>query len=48
MKPFKYFEKIVIRVLMVMMAVVLLLATVDLGYLIIIDIIRPPIFLLGG
>lgn len=46
MKSLKYFEKIVIGALMVMMALVLLLATADLGYLIITDIIRPPVLLL--
>jgi uncharacterized membrane protein (DUF373 family) len=45
----KTFEKVMIRALMVMMAVVLGLATLDLGWLIIKDIITPPyVFLSVG
>ena len=40
-------EKVMILALMVMMAIVLLLATIDLGWLIIKDIINPPYFLLS-
>ncbi|OQB98597.1 MAG: Phosphate-starvation-inducible E [Spirochaetes bacterium ADurb.Bin110] len=40
-------EKVMIQALMVMMAIVLLLATIDLGWLIIKDIINPPYFLLS-
>ena len=40
------FENAIILVLMVLMTAVLLLATADLVYLIIIDIITPPLFLL--
>jgi len=43
----KNFEKIMIQALMVMMAVVLLLATLDLGWLIIKDIMKPPFFILS-
>ena len=42
----KKYEKFMIQALMVMMAIVLGLATLDLGWLIIKDIIRPPYFLL--
>ena len=42
----KKYEKFMIQALMVMMAVVLGLATLDLGWLIIKDIIQPPFFLL--
>ena len=40
-------EKVMILALMVMMAVVLLLATIDLGWLIIKDTVNPPYFLLS-
>jgi uncharacterized membrane protein (DUF373 family) len=40
-------EKVMIQALMVMMAVVLALATIDLGWLIIKDIINPPYVLLS-
>ncbi|NLP04996.1 phosphate-starvation-inducible PsiE family protein [Candidatus Fermentibacteria bacterium] len=40
----KAYEKLMIRVLMVMMAVVLALSTIDLGWRIISNIIRPPFF----
>jgi len=43
----KKYEKFMIRALMVMMAIVLGLATVDLGWLIIKDIIEAPLFLLS-
>jgi uncharacterized membrane protein (DUF373 family) len=43
----KICEKVMIQALMVMMAIVLLLATIDLGWLIIKDIINPPYFLLS-
>jgi uncharacterized membrane protein (DUF373 family) len=47
MLPFiKSFEKIIIRVLVVLMAFVLLLSTVELAWIIIKDIITPPILLL--
>jgi uncharacterized membrane protein (DUF373 family) len=42
----KKYEKFMIQALMVMMAIVLGLATLDLGWLIIKDIIQPPFFLL--
>ena len=42
----KKYEKFMIQALMVMMAIVLGLATLDLGWLIIKDIITPPFFLL--
>jgi uncharacterized membrane protein (DUF373 family) len=47
MLPFiKSFEKIIIRVLVILMAFVLLLSTVELAWVIIKDIITPPILLL--
>ncbi len=42
----KKFERIIVTTLIVMMAVTILLATVELGWLIIKDIITPPIILL--
>lgn len=42
----KKYEKFMIQALMVMMAIVLGLATLDLGWLIMKDIITPPFFLL--
>ncbi|MBN2401216.1 MAG: phosphate-starvation-inducible PsiE family protein [Spirochaetes bacterium] len=43
----KKYEKIMIQILMVMMAVVLALSIIDLGWLIIKDIVQPPLFLLS-
>jgi uncharacterized membrane protein (DUF373 family) len=43
----KKYEKIMIQALMVMMAIVLGLATFDLAWLIIKDIMQPPVFLLS-
>ena len=43
----KMCEKVMILALMVMMAIVLLLATIDLGWLIIKDTVTPPYFLLS-
>ena len=43
----KKFEKVMIQALMVMMAIVLLLATLDLGWLIVKDIITPPFVFLS-
>lgn len=43
----KKYEKIMIQVLMVMMAFVLGLATLDLGWIIVQDITRPPYLLLS-
>jgi uncharacterized membrane protein (DUF373 family) len=42
----KKYEKIMIQILMVMMAIVLGLSTIDLGYTIVKDITKPPYFLL--
>jgi len=42
----KKFEKLIIFVLIVMMAFVLLLATIELGWIIVKDVVTPPIFLL--
>jgi len=42
----KKFEKAITVTLVVMMAVVVLLATIELGWIIIKDIITPPVFLL--
>ena len=43
----KRYERFMIQVLMVMMAIVLGFATLDLGWFIIEDIIEPPVFLLS-
>ena len=43
----KKFEKVMIQALMIMMAFVLGLATIDLGWLIIKDVLEPPYFLLS-
>lgn len=43
----KQYERFMIRALMVMMAIVLGLATIDLGWLIIKDILEPPLFILS-
>ena len=43
----KKIEKLMIQVLMVMMAIVLALAILDLGWLIIKDIIHPPYVILS-
>jgi len=42
----KKFEKLITVTLVVLMAIVVLLATVELGWIIIKDIITPPVFLL--
>ncbi|KAB2888764.1 MAG: phosphate-starvation-inducible E-like protein [Desulfobulbaceae bacterium] len=42
----KKFEKTLIFALVVMMAIVLLLATIELGWIIVKDIVTPPLFLL--
>jgi uncharacterized membrane protein (DUF373 family) len=42
----KKFEKALVYALMVMMALVLLLATVELGWIIVKDVFSPPVFLL--
>ena len=42
----KLFEKIIVSVLVGMLALVIALATIELGWLIIKDIITPPVFLL--
>jgi uncharacterized membrane protein (DUF373 family) len=42
----KKFEKFLIFSLVVMMAIVLLLATIELGWIIVKDIVTPPLFLL--
>ncbi len=43
----KRYERVVIQILMVMMAIVLGLATIDLGWLIIKDIMEPPFLILS-
>ena len=43
---FRLFEKMMIFILMIMMGIVLLLATLDLGWTIYIDLISPPAMLL--
>jgi len=42
----KKFEKVLIFALVVMMAIVLLLAAIELGWIIVKDIVTPPLFLL--
>ena len=42
----KKFEKLITVTLVVLMAVVLLLATIELGWIIVKDVITPPVFLL--
>ncbi len=42
----KKFERIIVTTLIVMMAVTILLATIELGWLIIKDVVTPPIILL--
>ena len=42
----KAFEHTMIRILIVLMALVIFIATIELGYIVIKDIISPPIFLL--
>jgi uncharacterized membrane protein (DUF373 family) len=42
----KYFEKVIIFSLSLMMMIVILLSTVEFAYILISDIIEPPIFLL--
>ena len=42
----KRFERMIILSLVVMMAIVLLLATVELGWIIVKDVVTPPLFLL--
>lgn len=44
---FKKYEKLMIQALLVMMAIVLGLATVDLGWLIVRDIVESPVLLLS-
>ena len=41
----KWFERVVVIVLIVMMSLVILLSTVELGWIIILDMITPPIIL---
>ena len=43
----KIYEKLMIKALMIMMAIVLGLATIDLGWVIIKDIIDPPFLILS-
>ncbi len=42
----KHFEHLVVKVLMFMMALVVLLATLELGYILVKDVITPPILIL--
>ena len=41
----KWFERVVVVVLIIMMSLVILLSTVELGWIIILDMITPPIIL---
>ncbi len=43
---FQKFEQFVVRALLVMMAIVVFLATLELGYLLIKDIVKPPVLIL--
>lgn len=43
----KYFEKIIIYVLSFMMMVVIILSTIEFAYILLTDILEPPIFLLN-
>ena len=43
---FEKFEAVITRVLLVMMAIVVLLATVELGWILVKDVMTPPLFLL--
>lgn len=45
-KSIKKFEKMIVLTLVVMMALVLLLSTIELGWILIKDIVSPPVFLL--
>ena len=42
----KKLERLMIQILMVMMAIVLCFATIDLGWIIVKDVIQPPVLLL--
>jgi uncharacterized membrane protein (DUF373 family) len=46
LKFLKKFEKMIVTILIVMMAMTILLATIELGWLIVKDVITPPIILL--
>ena len=47
MNSLKFFERIVIIALIAMMALVVLISTIELGFIIIIDIFKPPAYWLG-
>lgn len=42
----KKFEKIIVRVLIIMMIFVVLISTIELGWIIVKDFLKPPLFLL--
>ena len=46
LKYIKRFEQIIVHILIVFMAIVLIFSIIDLGYLIIIDLLNPPFALL--
>ena len=48
LKTLSKFEQVINGTLMVMLAVVVLLATIDLGWIIVKDVLTPPIFLLDA
>ena len=48
LKTLSKFEHVINGMLMVMLAVVVLLATIDLGWIIVKDVLTPPIFLLDA
>jgi uncharacterized membrane protein (DUF373 family) len=41
------FERIITRILLVVMAVVVVLATIEVIWVVITDVLKPPVFLLG-
>ena len=45
-KLLRTFEHVIIRSLILMMAVIILISTIELGYLLIKDIVSPPVFFL--
>ena len=46
-KYLKIFEKVIVYSLLIMMAVTIFLATLDLGWILVKDIITPPVFLVS-
>ncbi|MDD2903843.1 MAG: phosphate-starvation-inducible PsiE family protein [Syntrophales bacterium] len=46
-KYLKIFERIIVYALLIMMAITIFLATVDLGWIMVKDILTPPLFLIS-